>query len=227
MAYHHLANTAFAGAFLGVVALAACGGSPTESRGPAIEDIDVRPDQVAAPPGHRVAMNARVVTSGGAPSSVRWSSSDSGVAAIDSTGERRAYLTVTADTLGARARVRAVSTFDTAWADHGTVESAFACPLWGAGVLPRDTTLTAIGETVHVRARANGCGTDYCGEYEACAVEADSAFRWTSSDTGVASVDSLGVVTAEGPGHATVQAAFLGDPQQAPEAEVRVDTTGS
>lgn len=227
MSCRQLARSAVAVASLGVLTLIACGESPTESRGPAIEDLDVRPNLLGAPPGHRVAMNARVVTSGGAPSSVTWSSSDTSVVAIDSTGERRAYLTVTADTLGARARVRAVSTFDTAWSDHGTVDSWFACPLWGAGVLPRDTTLTAIGERVHVRARANGCRTDYCGEYEACAVEADSAFRWTSSDTGIASVDSLGVVTARGPGEATVRATFLGDAQQAPAAEVRVDTTGS
>lgn len=216
-----------AAVLLGVLAVvAACGDPPTETPRPAVEEVDVRPEAVAGAPGATFALSARVRASGGAPEDVRWSSGDPAVAAVDSTGDAIAYVTVTADSLGLRTRVRAVSAFDSTKADSSRVESTFACPAWGAGVLPGDTTLSAIGDSVHVRARANGCGTDYCPRFQPCGVEADSAFRWTSSDTGVASVDSLGVVTAEGQGTARVEARFLGDGGQHPEAEVRVDTTG-
>ena len=113
-----------------------------------------------------------------------WASSDSAVAAVDSTGlvtalaPGRASVTATSGSAMAAARL--------------TVEAA------RVAVTPEEAVLSALGDTVRLAAAV----LDLNGR-EVPGV----AVSWTSGDSAVAVVDSTGLVTAVGAGETTVTAA--------------------
>lgn len=70
------------------------------------------------------------------------------------------------------------------------------------GISPADTTLH-IGDSLHVVAtRFTGCASD---------TPVAATFRWASSDTTVATVDSAGLAVARHAGTATLVATDVGD----------------
>ena len=123
-----------------------------------------------------------------AGAAVIWSSSDTNVATVDTSGLVTAIANGTATV-----RARSGDVSDSA----SIVVSQTAATV---GITPTTHTL-ATGDTVRLIATA----TDDNGH-----VVVDAAFTWTSSDTAVASVDSLGLVRGLAEGTATITAAGSG-----------------
>ena len=121
-----------------------------------------------------------------AGTTLTWTSSDSSVATVDSSG-----LVTTAGngTATVTATVGGVS---------GTASVTVTQSVHSVEVLPAEVELNALGATVQLTAEAfdaNG--------HTVVGVE----FSWTSSDSSVATVDAEGLVTAVAEGDATIQAA--------------------
>ena len=163
-----------------------------EVAAPAPTTVTVTPDTATLTAiDQTVRLSAEVTDQLGRPISdaaVVWSSGDANVATVDTSG------LVTAIANGsATVTARAGEVSDSA----SIVVSQTAAAV---EVTPATHTL-ATGDTVRLAATA----TDDNGH-----VVADAAFSWTSSDTAVASVDSLGLVRGVAEGTATVTAA-VGD----------------
>ena len=139
--------------------------------------------------GDTVRLRAEAVDANGhevANAVFTWTSANEAVAIVDAAG------LVTARGRGS-ARITA---------QHGSLRAsavvAVAQEATAVRVTPTEATLRAVGETVRLRAEA----LDRNGQ-----AVSEAVFAWTSDNARVASVDATGLVTAAGPGSATVTAA--------------------
>ena len=121
-----------------------------------------------------------------AGATVEWSSSDGAVATVDATG------LVTATGNG-EATITAASGELSAMATAAVMQEAATL-----AVTPDSVTLMAIGATAQLAAEAQDANGN---------AVAGATFAWSSSNEAVATVDSMGLVTATGNGEATITAA--------------------
>jgi alpha-tubulin suppressor-like RCC1 family protein/uncharacterized protein YjdB len=180
---------------------AACGGEKAMAPNPVptIAAIEVTPGAdtlVAFGATSQLSAIARDA-SGNAISGVtfRWTSADPSVATVDSTtglvtatGNGTAAITASASGVTGQAAV------------------AVAQQVAAVAVTPSATGLSAIGDTVRFTASATDANNN---------AVTDAKILWISSDPTVATVDTLGLATAKGPGETTVTAAARGVPGNA------------
>ncbi|WP_419862126.1 Ig-like domain-containing protein [Candidatus Palauibacter sp.] len=170
---------------------------------PAPTTLTVTPDTATlAAIGRTVQLSADVRDQLGRPmtdAAVAWSSGDTAVATVDTSG------LVTAVANGA-ATITALS-------GEASDSASIAVSQTAAAVEITPTTHTLVtGDTVRLAATA----TDGNGH-----PVADAVFSWTSSDTTIASVDSLGLVRGVAEGTATITAA-VGDAAAAVEGTAEI-----
>lgn len=181
-------------ALLALPAALACGGQGATAPSPdGTASVAVSPATATlAALGQTVRLEAQVLDRSGkllADAPIAWSSGDEAVASVDRDG------LVTANGNG----VAAVEAASGGVRGHAlvTVEQRAA----RIDISPLPDTLRSLGDTVRLAAG----GVDANGHSMP-----QRQFRWASSDTTVASVDSVGLVTATGNGSASVSAA-IGD----------------
>lgn len=146
-------------------------------------------------PGESVSLSAQVLAAGGVPVfdvGVAWSSSDVGVATVDSDG------LVTAVSAGT-ATITATTSPDGALSGSATVEVVL--PPASVEVIPSSATLTSVGQQEALQAVVR----DVLG----APIEGVTP-AWSSSDPGVATVDASGVVTAVSDGTTEITASAGG-----------------
>jgi hypothetical protein len=169
------------------VAFAACG-SPDAPRNGTAPDIQIVMPVHALEPGSSMQATARAVTGSGAYSlpadRLVWTSSDSMIASV-SRG------VITAHQLGKV--IISVSIDGKSAAENVSVE--WQQDAYLAITVPADTV--GIGGSFQAQALVRGR-------------QRVTPREWTSSDTGVATVDSLGVVIAHAAGRSTISARFVG-----------------
>ena len=164
-------------------------GSATVAVEQSVERVTVTPDSAALVVGDSVRLSAAAYDALGnevADASFAWSSADTLVAAVDSagvaTGIGAGTVEITATSAGVEGRARLVV--------------AVAAPTTVA-VTPDSASLTALGDTIRLAAEVfDQVGRPMPG----------AAVAWSSGDSTVATVDSAGLVRAEGPGATTVTA---------------------
>ena len=162
-------------------------GTATVSVEQSVERVTVTPDSAALVVGDTVRMSAAAFDALGnevAGASFTWSSGDTLVATVDSSGLATGIATgaveITATSSGLEGRARLVV--------------AVAAPTTVA-VTPDSVSLMALGDTVRLSAEVlDQAGRPMPG----------AAVAWSSADPAVVSVDSTGLVRAEGSGATTV-----------------------
>lgn len=185
--------------FLSAVS-AACGGDgATEpGPGPTVEGVRVAPgaDTLLAL-DDTARLSATALDANGEPVpgvTFSWSSSDQSVLGVSQAGVVRA---VGVGSASVTAAVEGVT---------GRAELAVIQQVEVVTVSPRTDTLRTVGDTVRLTASATDANTNPIQ---------GSAYLWQSSDPGVATVDTTGLVTARSNGAATITAAARGVPGHA------------
>ncbi len=175
----------------------------TSSTPPAVIRVDVNPTSFHFDsPGLVSQLTANVTVVGNAPKTVAWSSSNPVAVVVGSNGS------TTSLSAGA-ALVTAVSTFDPTKRGTSLVTVVWP-PVLGDGVLVGPGTPTLVpGQQVLLAAQVDGVS--------------DHTARWSSSNTLVATVNSVGQVTAIGPGAALINASSVADPAKSGTSLVSVD----
>src|SRR5690606_37894725 len=168
--------------------------------------VTIAPNPVTVTLGSTAQLTATVIDANGHAiegESVSWSSSNTAVATVNSSGRDRGVATGKA-TITARAGNSTGSASVT----------VSAMPVGSVTVSPAQASVPA-GTTVQLTAEVKGAGGD---------VLDDPAVRWSSSDTTVATVSTSGLVTGVAAGTATIAAAS-GD--ESGSAEVTVTPSSS
>lgn len=176
-----------------IIACSSGGDGGTNPPDDQVASVSVSPPQAELTSvGETVSLTARALTSSGSEVtgvSFTWSSSNSTVASVSSTGvvtaRSRGTTTITARTAGV----------------EGSAAVAVNLAVGSVQVSPSTAQLTALGQTVELRARAFTQSGDEISGLNA---------QWSSSAPDVASVNQQGVVTAQGNGPATIRATIEG-----------------
>ena len=176
---------------------------------PAVVSVTVAPATAQIVEGATAQLTATVVTVGGADDAVTWTSDDEAVATVDAAG------LVTAVAAGT-ATITATSDFDDTISDSAAI-TVVAPAIGGISVTPGTNSLQTIppGNTVTLTASFSGV------------VGSPSlALTWGSSNTAVATVApataTTALVTAAGPGSATITATSVAFPAVSGSAGVTV-----
>ncbi len=177
------------GVALSVAGCATVNGVPLEPR---VVSVSIDQDEMALEVGEQVTLTASVEVVGGVSDAVLWGSSDTGVASVDGDG------VVTAVGAG-EAQITATSVADSAVSDSITVEVTEDLGFVLSVSIDQDDMALEVGEQVTLTASVDVVG------------DVNDAVLWGSSDTGVASVDANGVVTAVGAGEAQITATSVAD----------------
>lgn len=153
---------------------------------PAVTNVAVTPSPASVIIGESVPLAVAVTTVSGASEDVTWASSDATIAAVDEEG------LVTGVTLGT---VTITATSVATPSVRGSAElTVTEAPAVNSVTLDPPTLELELGERATLTPDIDSVG------------DADESLIWTSSDDTIASVDTEGVVTAEGPGTAIIRA---------------------
>lgn len=152
----------------------------------AVTGVTVTPNTLTLSEGNSQQLTATVVPANASDTSVNWSSSNTAIATVDTNGVVNAIAQGTA--------IVTATTTDGGFqaASVITVEGT-GVPVTGVSVTPNFTTLVE-GNTRQLTATVTPANAD------------DTSVSWTSNNTGVATVDTNGVVTAVGEGNAIIAA---------------------
>lgn len=212
------------------VLLGACGQEEPTGPPDIVADVDVWPHEIEVQIGSTEELRVDVAVVGNPTHAVRWESSDSTIATVDSTG------VVTAVSQGTTA-VTATSVADSTKRDSAVVLSGVSCEYVrttstsdasNASTLPVSTQQVVTEVAIHPDSMTVAVGREsaYTAEVTHCIGVSDDVV-WNLRDTTLASIDTHGVVTGRRPGTTRVTATVVTDPAKEASAFLAVvDTAG-
>lgn len=193
-----------------LVAVTACGGGGEggpSGPDPAVTAVTVSPATVTFDVGATQQLTANVTAVGGAPTTVTWTSGDPTIVAVTVNG------LITGVAVGTTT-VRATSVFAPTISATipVTVNPPPAPTVVSVGITNPPAALIA-GTTAQLTAAVQVTGG------------ASTAVTWSSSNNGVATVSTTGLVSAVAAGNVTITATSTADPTKQGSATIRVDAT--
>ena len=163
---------------------------------PRVLTVEVALDTALIVAGETTEATATVSAEGGASEAVVWSSSNEGVATVQST--TGATIIINGESQGT-ATITAISTVDNSVLGEATLTVAVASKVTSVLVTP-PTASVNVNETVQLTEILTVTG------------DASRTVTWTSSDTNVAMVNTTGLVTVVGEGEVTITAQSTATP---------------